>query len=719
MQGSQKYAQWLFLAGLILIVFIQFISSQNINKLIDGNQRLLKEIKLQNNLRQLELKLLTIESDIRGIVILNDRAIVPVIEEKIQQIQNELSSLKFILSSRGNAKEIKGLDFYVHKKLAFSRQVLDAYKHSGKDAAAAVVKTGYGMQMRDSIIAVTTRVDSVRHTELSGITSSIEKSGRTARSWGLALAAIACLACVLGFLQITKKGRQQEQMIDKLNESEKKLREAAKLKEQFLANMSHEIRTPMNAILGFTSLLKKTDLNLQQSNYVEFIRSSGENLLTIINDILDLSKIEAGMMQIEKAPFSITGLISSVEVIFRERAEQKGLDFKVYVADNIHDTLSGDAVRLTQILINLLSNAIKFTDEGFVHLHVHAVNKTDEEVTLQFSVQDTGIGIAPDKKQAIFERFHQAEAETSRRFGGTGLGLSIVKQIVEMQNGSVEVESEVNKGSTFTVTLAFTAVYNFELQHAVQVHETHLTLKDVRILIAEDNLMNQQLINHLMKQWHIDHVLVSNGQEVLAALKNETFSLVLMDVQMPEMDGYAATLAIRNDLKLDVPIIAMTAHALAGEKEICLSYGMNDYISKPLKESELYRLIKQYARGVNNNSSGAVIDLSYLKELSNGDVEFENSIIREFIIQMPKELELLREAVNNKEFQQIKSIAHGMKSSVSYMGLSEKIFSHLQRMETEAANNSASNHFNEDYHYVEAVCNQAVEEARHLIGSLV
>lgn len=718
-RGQLKYLTlWLFLAGVILIVFLQFLSGKNVNRLIQGNKKLLGEVSIQNNLRLLEADVLTVESDIRGIVISKDTANLQEVRVKSNQVKDQMVRLEKMLNEDNDAAEVNLLVHLVNEKLSFGQNTLQVFRTEGKDAGEQLINSKRGKVIRDSIVTVITRLDQQRQDNLQRITSSIESNANKARAWGFFLAAIAGLACLFTFLHVLNIGRQQQLMIARLNESEKRSKEAASVKEQFLANMSHEIRTPMNAILGFTNLLKKTNLDVQQAQYIDFIHSSGENLLTLINDILDLSKIEAGMMQLESAPFSLNGLISSVEIMFREKAKGKGLKLVVQVDQSIHDTLSGDAIRLTQVLINLLSNAIKFTEKGTVQLQITPLQTSDEMVLLQFVVKDTGIGIDLNKKQNIFERFQQAETETTRRFGGSGLGLSIVKQLVDMQHGTVQVQSEPGNGAAFTVVLPFVPVAGYEIDRPVTSTELNLTIKNACILIAEDNQMNQQLIRHLMKHWQIDYVLVNNGKEAIAALQQNTFSLVLMDIQMPEMDGYDATLVIRNELKLNVPIVAMTAHAMAGEKERCLSFGMNEYISKPIKEAELYHIIEQYTapeagteRAPENEN---VINLQYLKELSMGDAEFEHAIIRQFIVQVPEELELLKEAINKRNLTRIKNIAHGMKSSVAYVGLTEKLHPFLQRMETEAVLNNKHNHFEEDYAEVELICNIALTEVKGL-----
>jgi CheY-like chemotaxis protein len=300
-------------------------------------------------------------------------------------------------------------------------------------------------------------------------------------------------------------------------------------------------------------------------------------------------------------------------------------------------------VRLTQILVNLLGNAVKFTEKGGIKLGFDLSTQVNNKIRLKIIVADSGIGISREKQALIFERFHQADLDTTRRFGGTGLGLSIVKQLVELQRGSIHLKSKPGRGSVFSIELEYTVPDDPRIEADNFLHE-HIDELDpqVKVLIAEDNVMNQQLIRHLMNNWQIDAVIVNNGKEAVDRLKGEDFSLVLMDIQMPQMDGYTATEIIRNELASNVPVVAMTAHAMTGEKEKCLEIGMNDYISKPLNENILYNMISQYAQspeGDENNGANdprkeqvtnasemhlKYIDLVYLRELSGNDKEFES-----------------------------------------------------------------------------------------------
>jgi CheY-like chemotaxis protein/HPt (histidine-containing phosphotransfer) domain-containing protein/two-component sensor histidine kinase len=503
-----------------------------------------------------------------------------------------------------------------------------------------------------------------------------------------------------------------------LNESEKRSKELANMQEQFLANMSHEIRTPMNSILGFTNLLKRTELNPMQREYIQNIHSAGENLLTLVNDILDLSKIEAGMMSMEETRFSLRSMVSSVGAMFIEKIREKDLKFNVHIDKDVPDILSGDAVRLTQILVNLISNAVKFTDKGEISVYVQLLSSSETDARIKLCVKDTGIGIAPEKQSAIFERFQQAELETTRRFGGTGLGLSIVKQLIEIQGGSIRLESEPGKGSEFIVELVYTLPDLAQMySEALAEQEEQVPLQKIKVLIAEDNHMNQQLIKHLMKSWSLDHFIVETGAEAVEALKHHSYSIVLMDIQMPDMDGYMATTIIRNELKSDVPIIAMTAHAMVGEREKCLQLGMNDYVSKPIKETVLYNIIARNAQHIpEKNEASHLIHLSYLRQLSGNDKDFEREILNQFITQVPTELSMLEKSIKKNDFDCIRRTAHSLKSTVGYVGLSGELHPYLEKIEKDAVVQN-STQFESDYNYVKSKCYQAVTEVKSLLDN--
>jgi signal transduction histidine kinase/CheY-like chemotaxis protein/HPt (histidine-containing phosphotransfer) domain-containing protein len=708
---------WLFLVGILVIVFLQVISGYNINRLIQGNQRLQGEIRLQNDLRKLESNLLMVESDIRGAVISSDRSSLNHIEGRINFISSELSNLQNINKDQVQSFEIHNLQYLVNEKLSFSRKILQAFIQNGKHSAESVINSRKGQILRDSISHVITVLDNNRQAKLNQVTATNESSGRKARLWGLVVTAIALLAVILAFWYILSQGRHQQRIISLLNESDKRNREVAQMKEQFLANMSHEIRTPMNAILGFTNLLRRTQLNDNQRDYVRNIHSAGENLLALVNDILDLSKIEAGMMHLEEVRFSLNSLINSVGAMFIEKIREKQLSLDVHIDKDVPDVLQGDAVRLTQILVNLISNAVKFTHEGSISIAVHNIAISESEVRLRLIISDTGIGIAPEKQEYIFERFQQADTEITRRFGGTGLGLAIVKQLVDLQQGHIDLKSVLNKGTEFTIELTYKLPDIDQLySEALAAEVEPVTLQRIKALIAEDNIMNQQLIAHLLKSWSIDFTIVNNGADAIEELKLNSYSIVLMDIQMPEMDGYTATEKIRKELQNDIPIIAMTAHAMTGEKEKCMALGMNDYVSKPIKETVLYNIIARHAQHVtdNANEQGGQINLEYLHQLSGNDPDFEKQILEQFQMQMPEELNLLKHAIQVRDHNNIRRMAHTMKSTVGYVGLSEVLstaLSEIENVEQLADDSVLEKHYN----FISAKCIEALEGVKRLL----
>ncbi|MEO6903477.1 MAG: response regulator [Bacteroidia bacterium] len=390
---------------------------------------------------------------------------------------------------------------------------------------------------------------------------------------------------------LLKKGNKA---LNDLLQTQTQLKETMKVKEQFLANMSHEIRTPMNAIIGFTELIIKTNLSSEQKQYIDAIKISGKNLLIIINDVLDFSKIQSGKVIFEKIEISISKVIFNAINLMVPKTIAKKIELTSEIDPQIPEFVYGDPTRLNQILLNLLGNAIKFTENGKVHLTVTCLANKNEVVELLFSVIDTGIGIPKDKLTTIFEGFMQASNETTRKHGGTGLGLTIVKQLIEQQNGTISVKSNIGEGSTFSFNLFFDKI---DAPKTIQQSCETIKRKEIRnlsILLVEDNYLNQLLATKVLTNWNWKVDVAENGLIAIEKLKQNNFDLVLMDIQLPEMDGYEATKYIRHELqspKSKIPIIAMTAHAFSGEDLKCKEAGMDDYISKPFNEDDLYTKI--------------------------------------------------------------------------------------------------------------------------------
>lgn len=374
---------------------------------------------------------------------------------------------------------------------------------------------------------------------------------------------------------------------------------SSRAKEEFLANMSHEIRTPMNAIIGMARLLKKTSLDSEQKKYLQAILTSSNNLIALINDILNLSKIESGKLEIENLGFGIADLLESLYYSQKIIADTKKIDFRYSVDSSVPKILRGDPYRLNQILTNLVNNAIKFTQNGFVELTVKLQEKAENKYWIFFSVRDTGIGIAEDKLGEIFESFTQADTSVTRRFGGTGLGLTITKSLVKMMNGELAVRSILGEGTEFTVVIPFEEGEIVEV-NIEQDFDTHsLELKGIHVLLVEDNRINKLLVSTLFDKWGVNYDWAENGEEAIEFLKKKEFNLILMDVQMPVMSGLEATQIIRKVLKLELPIIALTAHAFKEDAKKCIDSGMDDVIVKPFEPFLLYnKLVSHlYAKG--------------------------------------------------------------------------------------------------------------------------
>ncbi|HZE83352.1 MAG TPA: ATP-binding protein, partial [Puia sp.] len=452
--------------------------------------------------------------------------------------------------------------------------------------------------------------------------------------------------------------------------------EAKGMQEQFLANMSHEIRTPMNGIQGMTNLLLDTSLTEQQKEFATIIKRSVSNLLVIINDILDFSKIKAGKLTIEKIDFSLKDVVGNACAIFEHRLNKKGLEMRVEIDPKVPDLLKGDPHRLNQVLINLVGNAQKFTERGHIRLQVTLESMAKGKAVLLFAVSDTGIGIPEESQPFIFENFSQAGEDISRKYGGTGLGLSICRQLLKLQGGDISVASKRGEGSTFT----FSIPYEYEDKEGrakpmlANAYDYGQLLKGRRVLIAEDNEINQKLIDHVLKKVGAVVDIVGNGEEAAKLLEHSSYDLIIMDLQMPVMDGYAATKFIRTVLKIQTPIIAMTANALKGERLRCLGVGMNDYMSKPFEFMELYKRISALlndpdglgAQPASRHVDGSkAYDLGLLEEI--GDREYFVDMLNAFLVTLPEELKELQFASGKEEYDRIYFMAHKLKGSTGML----------------------------------------------------
>ena len=498
-------------------------------------------------------------------------------------------------------------------------------------------------------------------------------------------------ACSLLVVDVTKELQRQKE----LKEAKEAAERAERLQQQFLANMSHEIRTPLNGIVGMANLLAKTKLNATQQHYMNVVRYSSDNLLVLINDILDLSKIKAGKFIIEEVKFNIYELLKNASANFNVRAREKGLDFSIQVNKYIPKALVGDPHRLVQILNNLLGNALKFTEKGFIKLETQFIEGNSDQVLLEFTVTDSGIGIAEKQLATIFEAFAQEEGSVSKRFGGTGLGLTICKHLVEMQGGSMSVTSEKGVGSCFKFVLSYKVAdeqVSIELAPGQEI-KTSSSKPDYsgrRVLIVEDNEINQQVLSLNLQQFNIEVECASDGLEAVELLsKDNRFDLILLDLRMPQMDGTEVLKVIRGQFKMKVPVVVLTASVLKNERAECMELGADDYMAKPFSQPQLENCLAQYLpkgdtvhpeSNIPAMPQPELISYSYDNLIALNDKKTVSMLLEQFTSSVPVCLENLIELAETQDWPAIGQKVHKLKSSFGIVYMDE-IFSLLQEVE--------------------------------------
>ena len=470
-------------------------------------------------------------------------------------------------------------------------------------------------------------------------------------------------------------------------ENEAELVRLQKAKEQFLANISHEIRTPLNGIAGMAGLLSQNPSPEERETYLNAIKHSSENLKLIINDILDLAAIESGKLNLEKIAFNLKDFLPSLISTFMYQAREKRIALDYHIDENLNKILVGDPVRLNQILINLISNAVKFTHSGSIKVLCTAEREQKGICWVRIEVIDSGVGIPQDKLDTIFESFSQADASVTRKYGGTGLGLTIVKQLVELQKGRIAVTSKENEGSSFIVLVPYGIGRKGAVMQSSPKNERALkavNASQLVVLLVEDNDINRLYAKSILKNWQCFTDTAENGLVALEKIKNQAYDVVLMDIQMPVMDGYETTKAIRlmNSPMRDVPVIALTANATKADVEKCMAAGMNDYLPKPFTPDDLYRKlfidqkispkhkIKSKANGKVKPAS-QLYNLDYLRSVSGNNEEFIREMVLTFTQTIPPLLMEMKQALSDSDWPKLARHAHQIKPSFTLMGLTE------------------------------------------------
>ncbi len=680
----------------------------------------------------------------------------------------QLGNLFLVLHHTDSAFHYLNLAQSIDEGIGAKRGLIDLYFSLGKAyASTGNFKSAYeyfekGSALHDSIYSVDkSRIlaDMEAKYQMSKNERKIAAQNQQIAQDRLVNYSIIGIVVLLCFVALIfyRNDRKLQRINKELAAAKERAEASEHLEHQFLANMSHEIRTPMNAVLGMTTLLLDTSLNQKQRDYLEAIHSSADNLLVVINDILDLSKLQAGKMEFERIPFRLREVTGHALDIMRLKAEGKGLVLSEEVSESTPHVVIGDPARLSQVLMNLLSNAVKFTERGSVQLVISASAAGDRKMNVRLAVRDTGIGIPKEKLKSVFDSFSQADAETSRKYGGTGLGLTISRNFVELQGGHINVTSEPGKGSEFSITIPYeVAGENVIVEQEETAHLDAASLRGMRVLLVEDNEYNQIVLGDTLHNMipDVSVEIASNGREAITLLQTFPFDLVLMDVQMPEMDGIEATKYIRAHLprgKREVPIIALTASVIKSEIDRAFSAGMNDYVPKPFKQDELFRVIAKYFKGTrvvsiisdapdakhippsivietktlmsfeSNGQNGQpagtastlppVTDLSSLREITGGNDEQLKKYIRMFLDGVPGQLESVGTAIGQNDFDNARRRIHAMKPHLKFMGM-KTAAGFAETIEQLCADQKDPAQVSEKFALVRSHCEQAVIELR-------
>jgi len=480
--------------------------------------------------------------------------------------------------------------------------------------------------------------------------------------------------------------------------------------------MSHEIRTPMNSIIGFTKVMLKTPLTAKQKKYLTAIKMSGEVLTVLVNDILDLAKVDAGKMIFEQKPFNMATSISAMVHLFEPKIREKNLLLTKRYDNKIPRVLVGDPVRLHQILINLVSNAVKFTTKGKIVVGVRLLHEDEDKVTIEFTVADTGIGIAEDKIEHIFENFQQATSNTSRLYGGTGLGLAIAKQLAEQQGGSIKVKSIIDKGTTFSVVLPFRKT-DEDLEPVTEIRKQNAKVRNLKILVVEDIALNQLLMKTLLDDFGFVSDFAVNGKIAIEKVKNNPYDVILMDLQLPEMNGFDAARYIKEELNSDIPIIALTADVTTTDLNKCKAVGMNDYISKPVDEKLLYSKIIDSIKKPGPNIVGDLasykpkyIDLTYLKDRTKANSKLMLDMITLYLEQTPPLISSMKKSLIDKHWGSLYTAVHKIIPSFYIMGIHKDFETIGKKIQEYASTQQHLDEIQELVIQLENVCSQACAE---------
>jgi len=670
MKPKIGYFFWILMlafALMILIVAAQELTRQNIKGLKKGNKEAVKTFNINNSLSNLVNLSFELEKKITDPI--NEFTTSQPLTDSLAMLGYHASLLEEMSVNEDVDNGLKKLSNLISRQVETSIVIVQTKGIAVRKSIADLKR----LHISDSVFSTALSIQKSLEKELQDTLDNNEIASTQLTAYNRTLAIIAIAAILILCTIIINRHLRQVQLISELETATAAAKQSAMIKEQFLANMSHEIRTPLNAIKGFSRLISQTTLNPEQKQYVTIINNSSDSLVYIVNDILDISKIEAGKLRIEVKDFELNKILQTVEYMFVNAATEKRLQYFQYIDSNIPLRLKGDPERLSQILINLINNGIKFTTEGYVKTIVTLQKEENNTVWIEFKLEDSGIGIPADKLDTIFQRFQQLRTNKENLTQGTGLGLSIVKNLATLMGGYISVSSEYGKGSVFKVILPFEKViFPGAVNDEMMTLPVYTNKYEGNVLIVEDNKVNQLLLKNILSGFGIATEIVFNGQEALDIITQDKFDLVLLDIQMPVMDGYATIEALRKQKTITTPVVAMTAYATMGEREKCLLAGMNDYITKPVDFAQLIKILDFFLdtqkKSLRQKTFSETVPNDFLLQLAGGDKIIAQSILQEIKTEIPKTIQRLSNISKSKDFSQLRSICHHMVSTFSPMG---------------------------------------------------
>lgn len=684
---NYNYFLLIFFAFLLVasIIFTQTLTDKATQALQKGNIEAVETFKTSNEMQHLVNMSFTLQSRFSQISAITRADSSDVLGDSLTLFGYNANILNEAIGRKGHIPNLKSLMDAVNAQLNLSYAVLDARQQGDTRLLNNLTDSLRKSKPGEDVYRYGVLVEKFLENQLQQtlVTNSTHASQLSAYNRVLSIAAVIVVLIFTTIIVI----RQWQQLV--LIKELRLAREAAvkskNAKDDFLANMSHELRTPLNSLIGFGNLLSDTPLNNTQKEYTNTIISNGYNLLHIVNDILDFSSIEAGKLRIKRIPFNLPELFEDLKRMFSALVNEKKLTYHWDIDPQTPEIIKGDPERLKQVLVNLINNAIKFTSYGGVHIHVGILPFEKEDAyKLVFSVKDTGEGIPKEKVDLIFDRFEQLEQMTTRQHGGTGLGLSIVKSLVENMGGAVSVNSEIGLGSKFTFTAIFEKVTEAPVVTSKKAGTPAADFSGHTALVVEDNAANRVLLKHLLKKYHLNIEVAENGLEALERIQAKHYDVILMDIQMPHMNGYKAISIIREELHIHTPAIAMTAYVMENEIKRCFAAGFNDYISKPIEEPDIIGKILKWMPLRSNIeprllTADAANGMKFFMELVGGDEAVMNELLVEIQKQWALDKEALRASAAADNPHEVARILHRIKSTFSAFGPNHPILELLKK----------------------------------------